>query len=51
MHELLLHFIIEFSEIFNYSIKPKLYASSTKVSKLPILFTAHMVLVYSGKIT
>ena len=36
IHELLMHFIIELSEIFNLSIKPNM-RFLTKISKLSIL--------------
>ena len=48
IHELLMHFIIELSEIFNLSIKSNI-RFLTKVSKLPILFTADMVLALLRK--
>ena len=41
IHELLMHFIIELSEIVYLSIKPNI-RFLTKISKMSILFTAYI---------
>ena len=45
IHESLMHFLIELSEIFNLSIKPNI-RFLTKISKLSILFTALSYISY-----